>query len=91
MARPLALPASIATPSGAVRAGAAAAVLLALAALTLWPLAVVIAHGALSPGAWPVAVAARTAVVAVTSTLLVMITAVPLRCEPEACGSLTVR
>jgi len=78
MARPLALSASIATPSGAVRAGAAAGVLLALAALTLWPLAVVIAHGALSPGAWPVALAARTAVVAVASTLLVMIPAVPL-------------
>ena len=72
MARPFALAASPASPSDAMRTGVLAVTLLALSALTVWPLAVVVAHGALAPVAWPVKIALQTLAVGLASTLVVI-------------------
>lgn len=76
MARALAQAASSVTPLNAVRAGGVAATLLVLLALTGWPLASMIVHGALEQAAWPLTIALHTLAVGVVSTLLVIVPAV---------------
>jgi iron(III) transport system permease protein len=70
MARPLALPVASSTSGGVVRAVAAGATVLLLAAFVAWPVATVLLRGLLAGSAtWPVRLAVDTAAVGVTSTL----------------------
>jgi ABC-type Fe3+ transport system permease subunit len=71
MTRALALASGVG-PLDAVRTGGVAVTLLVLLALTGWPLASVIGHGAVTPAPWPLAIALQTLAVGLASTLLVM-------------------
>jgi iron(III) transport system permease protein len=71
MAHPLALSASTATRWDAVRTIATAGTLLVLSAFTVWPLAGVMAHGAVGPVAWLPGLALQTLAVALASALVV--------------------